>query len=586
MFVRKSFTIAAMLCATLVAGAQAQTNQSTGNSKTLVELEAQAKAKKKTQASTQTATTAQTDTKPATAKKPVRKPASRTTVARKTPAPPPPPPAEATPATDPSTAAATAAPAAAAPAPAPAAPAAGASTAPADPFGSNAPKIYKASDLPDAFKFSNERDQEKKPATDGAAAGRPAAAPAASAAAPAAAPAAAAAAPATVSAAPAAPASTAAPTVTPTAAPAAASPARRRQPKPAPATATVPPMEESSAAAPPAPAAPASAAAAPESPAPAAAAPVAASPSPTPVVAAPRASSAPAVSPAVAAAPVAADPDARAASPAQKTKPASKPAPVRSAAKAPGTSGAQTWRDRGYISGNVGWQASAATFSDARTLTLASGDTEPRHLNAAYDVKAGPMFDIGAGFRLVKNLGVAGSVTRYSVSNDIAITGDVPHPFFFNRPRPVSGTTPGMREELAIHLDAVWVVPVNRKIQLAIFGGPTFFNAKQTVVSDFTYAETYPFDEATFSAGISAEESKSVTGFNAGVDVGYFFNDVFGVGGVLRFSRGTLASSIGDLDLGGPEFGAGIRIRLRQSTAPKAPRTPPAAKPAPAPKKK
>jgi len=348
----------------------------------------------------------------------------------------------------------------------------------------------------------------------------------------------------------------------------------------------------------PAGAAPASAPAArvaPASAAPASATPVAAAPAataPAPATSASAPATAPA--PATASAPAAGTVPAAASGPAvasgsgataQKSKPAPKPTPARGGAKTANTS-AKTWRDRGYISGNFGWQASAATFSDTRTLTLATGDTEPRHLTANYDVKAGPAFDIGAGVRFWKSLGIAGSVTRYSISNDIAINGDVPHPFFFNRPRAVSGTTPGTREELAIHLDAVWVVPVN-KLQVAIFGGPTFFNAKQTVVSDFTYSESYPFDDATFTAGTSAEESKSVTGFNAGVDVGYFFNDVFGIGGVVRFSRGTLKSSIGDLDVGGPEFGGGIRIRLRQSTAPKSPRVPPAKPaPAPAPKKK
>jgi outer membrane protein with beta-barrel domain len=260
--------------------------------------------------------------------------------------------------------------------------------------------------------------------------------------------------------------------------------------------------------------------------------------------------------------------------PSEKDKPKPTPAPARTAAKS-SPAGSNRWRDRGYISGNFGWQASSTTFSDTRTLSLATGDTESRHMTTSYEVKAGPMFDIGAGIRLVKNLGVAVSVTRFSLSNDIGIDATVPHPFFFNTQRPVTGTTPGTREELAIHLDAVYVIP-GKKLQVAIFGGPTFFNAKQTVVSDFTYNDVYPFDAPpTFTAGISAEESKSVTGFNAGVDIGYFFNPVFGVGGVVRFSRGTLASSIGDLDVGGPQFSAGVRIRLRQGAPSTKAKTPP-----------
>jgi hypothetical protein len=214
------------------------------------------------------------------------------------------------------------------------------------------------------------------------------------------------------------------------------------------------------------------------------------------------------------------------------------------------------------VSGNAGWQATSTSFSDTRELAVATGDVEQRHMTANYSVTAGPLFDIGAAFRLVKNLGVGVAVTRISVSNDVAIAATVPHPFLFNTPRALSGTTPGTREELAVHVDAVYVIP-GRKLQVAIFGGPTFFNAKQTIVSDFTDNDVYPYDNPpTFTGAISAQESKSVTGFNVGADIGYYFTRVFGVGGIVRFSRGTFASSIGDLDLGGPQVSGGVRIRI------------------------
>jgi hypothetical protein len=469
MFVRRSFTIAVMLCIAIAGGAQAQ--QSSGG-KTLVDLEAQAKAKK-------ARTTNPTTTKSTTTSKTAAKSTARKPVARKTTSAP--------------------APAATAPADANAAApqqgaAAPAQAAPPDP---NGPKIYKAGDIPDEWKFKKEKPAPKpaetKPATEGAEA------------------------------------------------PMAAAPA----------------------------------AVAPASAAPASAAPASAGP----------ASTAPAAAAPAAAAPAAAAPAATAQSQPrqpQPAKPGTATPPARPAAKPPTKSNAQQWRDRGYISGNFGWQASSSTFSDARTLNVQTGDVEPRHLASNYDVKAGPMFDIGGGFRLWKNLGVAVAVTRYSVSKDIEIDATLPHPFLFNHDRALSGTTSGTREELAVHVDAVWVVPT-KKMQIAIFGGPTFFNAKQTIVSDFTSTDTYPYDDPPrFDSAVSAEESKSVTGFNVGADVGYFFTDIFGVGGVVRFGRGTLKSSIGDLDIGGPQLSGGIRIRLRQgkgTSKPPAKTPPPPAKP-------
>ena len=144
------------------------------------------------------------------------------------------------------------------------------------------------------------------------------------------------------------------------------------------------------------------------------------------------------------------------------------------------------------------------------------------------------------------------------------ISGSVPHPFFFNRARSVTGVTSGAREEMAVHVDAMWVMPIRPKMTLAVFGGPSFYSVKQTVVSDFDYNQSYPYDDVTLTRVISDDESSSVTGINFGADVGYYFTETIGVGGVIRFGRASVDTSIGSLDVGGPEFGVGLRIRIPQ----------------------
>ena len=49
------------------------------------------------------------------------------------------------------------------------------------------------------------------------------------------------------------------------------------------------------------------------------------------------------------------------------------------------------------------------------------------------------------------------SVTRFKDSRDVPISGTVPHPFFFNRARSITGVTSGARQEMAVHVDAMWV---------------------------------------------------------------------------------------------------------------------------------
>jgi hypothetical protein len=160
-------------------------------------------------------------------------------------------------------------------------------------------------------------------------------------------------------------------------------------------------------------------------------------------------------------------------------------------------------------------------------------------------------FDLGGGFRVWRGLAAGVSVTRFKDSRDVPVSGSVPHPFFFNRARPVEGVTSGARQEMAVHVDAMWVVPIRPKMTLAIFGGPSFYSVKQTIVSDYDYNQSYPYDDVTLTRVVSADESSSVTGINVG-------------GGLIRFGRASVDTSIGSLDVGGPEFGVGLRIRIPQ----------------------
>ena len=113
----------------------------------------------------------------------------------------------------------------------------------------------------------------------------------------------------------------------------------------------------------------------------------------------------------------------------------------------------------------------------------------------------------------------------------------MPHPFFFNQPRTVTGEFDGDRSETAVHIQAKWLVPVNNKMLVTIFGGPSFFSIEQDIVSDFEYSESYPFDTATFTRAIAASQSESAVGVNVGGDVAYFFTPNVGVGGTVAVLR-------------------------------------------------
>jgi hypothetical protein len=159
-------------------------------------------------------------------------------------------------------------------------------------------------------------------------------------------------------------------------------------------------------------------------------------------------------------------------------------------------------------------------------------------------------------------------VSRFSRSTPTLLTGSVPHPFFFNRARAVSGEVSGLkREELAVHVQARVVAPFGERVQIMAFGGPSFFQVKQGMVTNFSWNDSYPYDDATFAAAGTVNGKASKLGFNAGADVAFFFTHQIGVGGTVQFSGATVelpggAGDTTDVKAGGGRAGGGLRLRF------------------------
>ena len=223
------------------------------------------------------------------------------------------------------------------------------------------------------------------------------------------------------------------------------------------------------------------------------------------------------------------------------------------------------WRDRGYFAVSGNYQATSSSFTDSLTSPKF---VETETVTSSYKVDTAPGLDIAGGVRIWRNMAVGVAVTRFTKTNSATVSASIPHPFFFNAPRQVSGDAGGVQhEETAVHIQAAWVAPVGRRWQITVFGGPSLFNVTQGLVAGITVSETYPYDTATFTSASVQQESKSKVGVNAGVDVAFMFSRNIGVGGVVRFSRSTLSfdSASGqavDVDAGGAQVGTGLRVRF------------------------
>jgi len=238
---------------------------------------------------------------------------------------------------------------------------------------------------------------------------------------------------------------------------------------------------------------------------------------------------------------------------AQTRTPAPRPAPPRRPAI----------DERLFFSAGVLFPVNSNDFTDTATIRR---NVENGQLETSYDVGGGLAFDASGSYLVWRQLALGVGLTVFSASTTTTIDAQVPHPFFFNQPRAVTGEFDGDRSETAVHIQAKWLVPVNTNMLVTIFGGPSFFKVEQDIVDDFDYSESYPFDTATFTRAIASSQSESAVGVNVGGDVAYYFSRNVGVGGTVQYSSGTVEMTVpsgtADVKAGGLQAGGGIRLRF------------------------
>jgi hypothetical protein len=220
--------------------------------------------------------------------------------------------------------------------------------------------------------------------------------------------------------------------------------------------------------------------------------------------------------------------------------------------------------DRGYI--NIGWgvESGSSAMTDTHTSPLFD---ETATITTASTFTSGSLFDVGVGVRVWRNLTVGAAYHQEQNDTDAAITGSIPSPVFFNRPRQLNTTASLDRKEMATHIVVGWWIPIGTKFDVMVSGGPSFFRLTQDTVSEVT-----PDKEiSTVTASIeTTERAKSVTGFNVGADATYILwsNDSvrLGAGGFVRFTQASteieMLSGPQSTDVGGIQFGFGGRIRF------------------------
>lgn len=211
-----------------------------------------------------------------------------------------------------------------------------------------------------------------------------------------------------------------------------------------------------------------------------------------------------------------------------------------------------------FVNANLAIQEGARTLSVAvpaavfgSSGTLAIDDS----------LSGGTLVDVVAGARGRRfAFGVGYSRTRVEDSLDLRVSTIQFSPGSFQRS--VRGVTPGlMHDERAFYFSAGAVRQVTSRFDVTISAGPSFFEVRQTLPDAVTLTEPLGASIQHVSTRVVEE---SAIGLHASVDLNWMIRPHIGVGGLGRYSWGSidLPDSTGAMTIGGLTIGIGLRARF------------------------
>lgn len=188
-----------------------------------------------------------------------------------------------------------------------------------------------------------------------------------------------------------------------------------------------------------------------------------------------------------------------------------------------------------------------------------------------------PGLDVSAGW-VAPGLGLGFQIQSELVTYKYKTVGmsiAIPSPYFFNLTAFDSDVANRdlERKDLGVSIGAMYKLPIpNDRVWIRVFGGPTYFHLQHEFVNDIEFTQFAPSILRINQVTITDQEIKEVTGtawgYHAGVDAAFYFAKHVGVGGVIRFTKGTvtvrepLSELDVDLKVGKTTFGGGLRIRF------------------------
>ncbi len=210
----------------------------------------------------------------------------------------------------------------------------------------------------------------------------------------------------------------------------------------------------------------------------------------------------------------------------------------------------------GFVNINLGVQPQTRSIGTSDAFTLYE---EPATLTTSQLIGKGLIADVSGGYRVWRSLSIGVGFSSFKKNSTSSVVASIPDPLFFNQSKTVNANSTGLEHaERAFHLQAVWLVPIAEKIDVALSVGPSFIRVEQQLVSSVTV----PAGTQNVNVVVGTEQG-TAKGANIGIDGTYLVTRNFGAGIFFRYVGGSIdLPSAPALRVGGFQAGLGARVRF------------------------
>jgi hypothetical protein len=188
-----------------------------------------------------------------------------------------------------------------------------------------------------------------------------------------------------------------------------------------------------------------------------------------------------------------------------------------------------------HAEGGLGLPGAALEYD-----TTVPDNAEDAPYTVELDRPASPALDVGAWYRISPRFGVGFSVSAGRRTSSGTVSGESPHPFFFNQPRAIIGDIDNVNSrETALHFELVVPLSVTG-FSVSVFGGPSVLVVRHDVLNSVEYADEYPYDTATFTSATTRVVQERGFGYNVGAEGGAMLTPRVGIGARVRYIGGSV----------------------------------------------